>query len=324
MKVVLFCGGFGTRLRDYSETIPKPMIPIGYRPILWNLMKYYAHYGHKQFILCLGYRADLIKEYFLNYNETLSNDFVLSKGGKSIHLYNSDISDWEISFIDTGLQANIGQRLKAVQQYLEGEEVFMANYADGLTDLPLPQYLDNFYNQDKIASFLCVLPSQSFHIVSLGENGLVNHIEPVKKSDMWINGGFFVFKQKIFDYIQAGEELIYEPFQRLIARNELIGYRYDGFFACMDTFKEKQMFDEMYNKGEVPWMVWKNSSNNSDFSSDGKSHLPAMDQENNKAIIPDEDGIRFNTHPKEEIDISIQPSEKSSDLGLIPKPGLAT
>ena len=257
MKVVLFCGGLGTRMRDYSESIPKPMVTIGYRPILWNLMKYYAHYGHKEFILCLGYKGDLIKEYFLNYNECLSNDFVLTNGGKDVLLYNSDISDWTISFVDTGLQSNIGQRLKAVERYLKDEDVFLANYADGLTDLPLPVYLEQFHQTNKIASFLCVQPSQSFHIVSVGEGNIVTNISPVKQSDLWINGGFFAFKKEIFDYIQDGEELVNEPFQRLIKKKELIAYRYSGFFGAMDTFKEKQQFDDMYNRGERPWAVWK-------------------------------------------------------------------
>jgi glucose-1-phosphate cytidylyltransferase len=261
MKVVLFCGGFGTRLREHSETIPKPMVDIGYRPMIWHLMRYYAHFGHKDFILCLGYRGDYIKNYFLNYNECLSNNFVLSNGGRTVHLYNNDIEDWRISFIDTGLQNNIGQRLMAVKPYLEGEEVFMANYADGLSDLDLNLYLEHFYRTNKIASFLCVQPSQSFHVVSVEDDDLVEKIEPVSKSDLWINGGFFVFKKEIFDYIQPGEELVVEPFQRLIAKKELIGYRNPGFWACMDTLKEKMMFDDMYTQGEMPWAVWESSSN---------------------------------------------------------------
>lgn len=259
MKVVLFCGGLGTRLREYSETIPKAMAEIGYRPIIWHLMRYYAHFGHKDFILCLGYRGDYIKKYFLNYNECLSNDFVLSNGGKTVHLYNNDIEDWRISFVDTGLHTNIGQRLVAVKSYLEDEEVFLANYADGLSDLDLNLYLDHFDKNDKVASFLCVQPSQSFHVVSLGNNDLVKTIEPASKSDLWINGGFFAFKKEIFNYIQSGEELVVEPFQRLIEQKQLIGYRNPGFWACMDTFKEKIMFDEMYAKGQTPWTVWKYS-----------------------------------------------------------------
>ena len=260
MKVVLFCGGLGTRLREFSETIPKPMVEIGYRPIMWHLMRYYAHYGHKDFILCLGYKGDVIKNYFLNYSETLSNDFVLSKGGREIHLYNNDIEDWTITFADTGLQSNIGQRLKAIQKYLIGEDVFMANYSDGLSDLYLPNYLENFYQNDKIGSFLCVKPSQSFHVVSLGINSNVSRISSVGDADLWINGGFFIFKKEIFDYMHEGEELVIEPFTRLIQHQQLIGYRHTGFWACMDTLKEKITFDELYAKGDMPWAVWRNES----------------------------------------------------------------
>lgn len=256
MKVVLFCGGLGTRLREYSETIPKPMVEIGYRPIIWHLMKYYAHYGHKDFILCLGYRGDYIKRYFLNYDECLSNDFVLSQGGREVQLYNSDISDWNITFVDTGLHSNIGQRLKAVEKYLQGEEVFMANYSDGLSDLDLNAYIDNFFRQDKMASFLSVRPSQSFHHVSYDKNGLVDSIEAIDRGSLWINGGFFILKRQIFDYIQEGEELVVEPFKRLIAAKQLVTFENPNFWACMDTFKEKQIFDNMYAKGEMPWAVW--------------------------------------------------------------------
>ena len=259
MKVVLFCGGLGMRLREYSDTLPKPMVEIGYRPILWHLMRYYAHFGHKEFILCLGYRGDLIKKYFLNYAEWMSNDFVLTNGGRDVTLYNSDIGDWTISFIDTGLQANIGQRLKLVEPYLDGESVFMANYSDGLTDLYLPDHIDHFYKHDKVASFLRVRPSQSFHVVTTAgnEDGLVKDLAPVQETDLWVNAGFFIFKKEIFNYMQDGEELVLEPFQRLIKEEQLMSYRYEGFWAGMDTFKEKQMFDDMYARGERPWAVWK-------------------------------------------------------------------
>ncbi len=255
MKVVLFCGGYGTRLREYSETIPKPLVEIGYRPIMWHLMKYYAHFGHREFILCLGYKGDLIKQYFLNYNECLSNDFVLSNGGRTVHLYNHDISDWKITFVDTGINSNIGQRLAAVQNYLDDDDVFMANYTDGLADLNLPAYIDHFYAHDRIASFLSVKPSQSFHVV-MQNGGLVNDIRSIDQGDMWINGGFFIFKRTIFDYIEQGEELVLEPFQRLIRANQLVTYRNPNFWACMDTFKEKKLFDDMYGRGEMPWAVW--------------------------------------------------------------------
>jgi glucose-1-phosphate cytidylyltransferase len=257
MKVVLFCGGFGTRLRDYSESIPKPMVNIGYRPIIWHIMKYYAHYGYKDFILCLGYKADVVKNYFLNYDECLSNDFVLSGGGKQLLMLNSDIQDWKITFVDTGLTSNIGQRFKAVEKHLAGEEMFLANYSDGLTDLPLDRYINNFIKQDKIASFLSVKPNQTFHVVSAQEDNLVTSIQPVTNSDFRINGGFFAFKKEIFNFINDGEELVVEPFQRLIEKQELIAYEHNGFWACMDTFKEKQTLDEMFSQGKAVWQVWK-------------------------------------------------------------------
>lgn len=256
MKVVLFCGGMGMRLREYSDSIPKPMVEIGYRPILWHLMKYYAHYGHKDFILCLGYRADVIKNYFLNYNECLSNDFILSKGSKEITLINSDIDDWTITFADTGLNSNIGQRLKAVEKYLEGEEVFLANYADGLTDLHLPGMIDNFLARKKIAGFVVGKPRHSFHVVTIRNEDDVSEIQHLTQSGIWINSGYFIFRKEIFNYIKDGEELIHEPFQRLIEKGELISYKFDGFWAGMDTFKDKREFEELYQAGNPPWQVW--------------------------------------------------------------------
>lgn len=261
MKVVLFCGGLGTRLGELTENVPKPLVKIGYRPILWHLMKYYAHFGHKDFILCLGYKADTIKDYFLNYKEYLSNDFTMTNGGKDIHLQQCDITDWRITFVDTGLRANIGQRLKAVERYLEGEEIFLANYSDGLTSFPLPDLIDRFVKSGKTACFLCAKPSQSFHVVTIEENDLVNSIQSVRNTDILINGGFFVFKKEIFDYIRSGEELVAEPFQRLIAEQQIIGYRCDQFW-CMDTFKEHQELTDMYNLGNAPWEVWKSSAGN--------------------------------------------------------------
>jgi glucose-1-phosphate cytidylyltransferase len=259
VKVVLFCGGLGTRLREHSETIPKPMVSIGYRPLIWHLMKYYASYGHTDFILCLGYRGDIVKQYFLDYDECLSNDFTLSRGGRDIELVSSDIQNWRITFVDTGLHANLGQRLKAVEPYLEGEDVFMANYTDGLTDLPLPAYLAEFHRRDVVGSFLCVRATQSFHLVEFGDDGLVRGVRGVGESGLWINGGFFVFKRGIFDVLEPGEELVERPFARLIERKQLFAYRYDGFWACMDTFKDKQRFDDMEARGDTPWQVWRNA-----------------------------------------------------------------
>jgi glucose-1-phosphate cytidylyltransferase len=256
MKVVLFCGGLGMRMRDYADGIPKPMVSIGYRPILWHIMKYYAHFGHKDFILCLGYRGDVIKEYFLNYNECVSNDFTLSQGGRRLDLASSDISEWRITFVDTGIASNIGQRLKAVERHLAGESMFLANYSDGLTDLPLPEQLAHFAEQDAVASFLAVNPNLSYHLVSCGDTGRVTAIKDISAAGLRINGGYFALKSEIFNYLGDGEELVYEPFQRLINENKLTAFQYDGLWLPMDTFKDRQRLEEMHTRGDAPWQVW--------------------------------------------------------------------
>ena len=258
MKVILFCGGLGTRIRDVSGGLPKPLVNIGIRPILWHVMKYYAHYGHKDFILCLGYKADMIKQFLINYDQYLSTDFTLSNGSKKIHVQESDIADWNITCVDTGLGANIGQRLKAVEKYVKDEEYFLANYSDALTDLPLPEMIEYFKNSGGIGSFLCVKPSQTFSVVSLGKENKVEKITYVRDANIVINGGYFIFKTDIFRYIADGEELVVEPFQRLINEKKLIGYKYNKFWYCMDTFKEQQELNDMFERGIAPWEVWKN------------------------------------------------------------------
>jgi glucose-1-phosphate cytidylyltransferase len=243
-------------MREYSEAVPKPMVQIGYRPILWHVMKYYAHYGHKDFILCLGYKANVIKQYFLNYDECVSNNFVYSRGGKNLELLAHDIQDWNITFVDTGLNANIGQRLRAVKKFLADEEMFLANYTDGLSDVPLPGMIRDFEGRNSIAAFLGVKPNATFHLVDLGGDGLVKGIRHVAESNQRINGGFFIFRRQIFDYLGEGEELVQQPFQRLIAAQQLIGYPHDGFWACMDTVKEVQQLEELHSQGKAPWEVW--------------------------------------------------------------------
>lgn len=259
MKVVLFCGGLGTRLRDYSDTVPKPMVPIGPRPVLWHLMKYYAHFGHTEFILCLGYKSEVIRDYFLNYQEAISNDFVLADGGRSVHLLTSDIDHWTIKFINTGTNASIGERLRAVRSHLQHDDVFLANYSDGLTDLHLPLFLDNFQASDRIGSFLAVQSTQSFHVAEIGSDDAVERIAPLSTSDLWVNGGFFAFRKEIFDYLRPGEDLVAEPFSRLMAERKLGAFRYKGFWMAMDTFKDRQALEEMYERGEAPWLVWRPS-----------------------------------------------------------------
>jgi glucose-1-phosphate cytidylyltransferase len=256
MKVVLFCGGYGMRMREYSEAVPKPMVPIGYRPILWHVMKYYAHYGYKDFILCLGYKADVIKNYFRNYDECVSNDFVISGGGKKVELLSTDIDDWRITFVDTGLNANIGQRLKAVEKHLQDEEVFLANYTDGLSDVDLQALTDIFLRTNRLACFVSVKPRASFHMISIDGEGIVKSIEHITKSGARINGGFFIFRREIFRYIKEGDELVEQPFHRLISEGQLFSYPHNGFWACMDTFKELQELEDLYSRGRAPWTVW--------------------------------------------------------------------
>src|ERR1700739_1663693 len=198
MKVVLFCGGAGMRLAGYADDVPKPMVTIGTRPILWHIMKYYAHFGHKDFNLCLGYKGNIIKDYFLHYDESVSNDFVWSQGGKNIKYVNRDIDDWTITFVETGANANIGERLKAVESYLEGEDMFLANYGDGLSDVFLPAMVDTFRQSCAVASLLLVQPTASFDIVDIGSDGLVKDVQALSKTDIWINGGFFVMRKEIF------------------------------------------------------------------------------------------------------------------------------
>lgn len=255
MKVVLFCGGQGLRLRDHEGGIPKPMVPVGSHPILWQVMRYYAHYGHKDFILCLGYKPESIKEYFLDYDERMSNDFVMADGGRRIEIFNHDIQDWSITFADTGLESSIGQRLQAVRPYLEGEERFLANYSDGITDLPLDQYIDFATEQDKVACFLSVKPTASFHVVNTDGNGKVISISPIEDAAR-INCGYFVLKQEIFDYMEPEDDLVTAPFQRLIEADQLCTMPYSGFWECMDTFKDKQKLEEMVRCGDTPWRVW--------------------------------------------------------------------
>jgi glucose-1-phosphate cytidylyltransferase len=256
MKVVLFCGGAGMRLRGYADEVPKPMVQIGNRPILWHLMKYYAHFGHKDFILCLGHKGAVIKDYFLHYDEAVSNDFVWSKGGKKIDFINRDMDDWSITFVETGIDSTIGARLKMVEPYLAGEEMFLANYGDGLSDLDLPTMVEPFRQSNAIGSLLLVQPTASFDIVQMGQGGSIEKISPLSQSDIWINGGFFVFRNEIFRYINPGDELVHEPFQRLIETGALMAHKCPGFWQCMDTFKDKQRLEELNQGSAPPWKIW--------------------------------------------------------------------
>jgi glucose-1-phosphate cytidylyltransferase len=256
MKVVLFCGGLGLRLRENAGSLPKPMVPVGYRPILWHVMKYFAHWGYSDFVLCLGYKADVIKRYFLDYDEAHSNDFVLSDGGRNLELMSSDIDDWRITFVDTGLYTNIGQRLLAVREHLQDDELFLASYSDCVCDAPLPRLIEDFKGRDKVGAFLSVPPVVPGQFISQHENGLVSSITSPRDSGLWVNGGYFIFRRRLFDYIEDGDELVIEPFQRLIAEQQLITYPYKGFWAPMDTLRDRQKLESLLERGRAPWAVW--------------------------------------------------------------------
>jgi glucose-1-phosphate cytidylyltransferase len=270
MKVVLFCGGAGMRLRGYAEDVPKPMVNIGTRPILWHLMKYYAHFGHKDFILCLGYKGNCIKDYFLHYDESTSNDFVWSQGGKKIDFVNRDLDDWTITFVETPHNANVGERLRLAEGYLGGDELFLANYGDGLSDAPLPAMISKFERSKAVTSLLLVQPTASFDIVDATPDGTVHNISGLNRGNIWINGGFFVMRKDIFQYMQPGEELVREPFQRLIEQQLLMAQKYECFWQCMDTFKDKEHLEEL-NRGSAPWKVWNHTAAHSRTTGEKRS-----------------------------------------------------
>ena len=253
MKVVLFCGGLGTRIREYSENIPKPMIPVGSQPIMWHIMQYYSHYGHRDFVLCLGYKAGVIKDYFLNYKQTTISDCVISEFGNKVEILGEQPPDWRVTLVDTGIWRNIGERLMAVRHLVAGEEIFLANYSDGLTDAPLPDMIERFKNSGKIGCFIAVRPPFNFHLAEFDHTDTVRRFRSNQESDIWINGGYFIFRNKIFDYIRDGEELVLEPFNRLIEARQLMAYKYEGFWRAMDTLRDRQVLEEMVERGDMPW-----------------------------------------------------------------------
>jgi glucose-1-phosphate cytidylyltransferase len=260
MKVVLFCGGLGTRIREYSESIPKPMIPIGHQPILWHVMDYYSRFGHRDYVLCLGYKANTIKDYFLRNDPRLYSDLVVSEGGRNVEQIGPVQQDWRVTLVDTGVWRNIGGRLWAVRDHVKNEEIFCANYSDGLTDANLDQMLETFKASGKVAAFLAIKPPLTYHFTSIGDDGRVNSIVPAEQADIWINGGYFLFRPQIFDYMNEGEELVVEPFQRLIKEDQLLGFKHNGFFRSMDTLRDRQTLEEMFEKGVTPWCVTPNKN----------------------------------------------------------------
>jgi glucose-1-phosphate cytidylyltransferase len=256
MKVVLFCGGLGMRMRDGVTNAPKPMAMIGDRPLLWHVMRYYAHYGHTDFVLCLGYGASAVKDFFLSYDETRSNDFVLQGGSQEIKLFKTDIADWRITFVDTGLQSAIGERLRRVRRFVEGEDMFLANYADVFTDASLPDMISRFSDSDAVASLLAVPPQSSHHVVDVAGDGFITQVTPVRDLRQWENGGYFVLRPEIFSHLNEGEDLVEDALVRLVEQRRVLAYPYKGYWSPADTVKERAQLEDMYHRGHCPWMVW--------------------------------------------------------------------
>jgi glucose-1-phosphate cytidylyltransferase len=255
VKVVLFCGGLGMRMRTGTDDdLPKPMAAVGPRPLIWHVMRYYAHFGHTEFVLCLGYGAQHIKNFFLDYRETESNDFVLR--GDKVELLSTDISDWSISFVQTGIESAIGERLRRVREYVDGEEMFLANYADVLTDAPLDVMVDRFAASDAGASMMVVPPESTFHCVELSEEGRVGGITPVSEMPLWSNGGYFVLRPEIFNLIPEHGDLVADGCVELAKRDRLLAYPHRGFWKPTDTVKERIALNDGYARGDRPWMLW--------------------------------------------------------------------
>lgn len=260
MKTVILCGGYGTRIRDIAENIPKPMIPIGGVPILWHIMKYYAKWGHKEFILCLGYKAEVIKDFFLNY-EAQTRDFTLTLGSQKSIKYHSahDESDWRVTLVNTGLNAMTGARLRKVRSYVTDAENFMLTYGDGLSDVNLDALIKFHKDAGKILTVTGVRPPGRFGELMGDGNGLVTEFnEKPQASAGLISGGFFVCRKEILDYLDDREDLMFEqdPIQRLVADRQMMVYKHPGFWQPMDTYRDYNYLNDLVKEGAAPWQIW--------------------------------------------------------------------
>ena len=257
MKVVILCGGLGTRLREETEFRPKPMVEVGGRPILWHIMKTYAHHGFREFVLCLGYRGNSIKEYFLNY-EAMNNDFSIRLGERSQIRYHGSHGEQEFSvtLADTGLNCMTGGRIHKIERYLDGD-TFLMTYGDGLTDVNISEVVKFHQRHGRIATLTTVSPVSRFGLVELGENSRVASFNEKPKTDGWMNAGYFVLNRRVFDYL-GGDDCIFErePLERLARDGQLMAYRHDGFFYAMDTFREYEHLNELWRSGAAPWRTW--------------------------------------------------------------------
>jgi glucose-1-phosphate cytidylyltransferase len=257
MKVVILCGGLGTRLREETEFRPKPMVEIGGRPILWHIMKIYAHSGFREFVLCLGYRGNMIKEYFLNY-EAMNNDFTICLGRESTVRHNGLHTEqgFEVTLADTGLNTMTGGRLQHVRKYLEGE-TFMLTYGDGVADIDIDRLLAFHKQHGKIATVTTVTPTSRFGIVEMSSSGQVQRFVEKPRTEAFASAGFFVFQSEIFRYLEGDDCILeQEPLQRLAGEGQLMAYGHDGFFHAMDTYREYEHLNGLWARNQAPWKVW--------------------------------------------------------------------
>lgn len=261
MKVVLFCGGYGMRMRNGIDDLPKPMAMVGNRPLIWHVMRYYAHFGHNDFILAMGYGARHISRYFAEYDETHSNDFIIEQG--TVKPLSTDVADWRITFVHTGIETPIGERLRRVSHHLGEDELFMANYADVLTDAPLDDLIARFKDSNALASLLAVPPQSAFHIVdvdgpdALNGEHLVTDIRSLATMRIRENGGYFVMRRDILAHLLPGQDLVAETLTTLAHDGRVLAYPYDGFWMPADTVKERDQLDQLARSGKAPWEVWR-------------------------------------------------------------------
>lgn len=258
LKVVLLAGGQGTRLREETEFRPKPLVEVGGRPILWHIMKHYDHYGFRDFVVCLGYRGNMIKEYFLNY-EAFSNDFSIFLGREHRIVYHDAHGEqnFQVTLAETGLDAMTGGRVKRVEKYIDGD-TFMVTYGDGLSDVSIQALLDFHHHHGRLATVTTVRPVSRFGILEVADDGKVMSFSEKPQLDGWVNAGFFVFSKRIFDYLDRDDCVLErEPLERLAHEGQLVAYRHTGFFFAMDTYREYKYLNEVWDSGKAPWKVWK-------------------------------------------------------------------
>ena len=257
MKVVLFCGGQGTRLREETEYRPKPLVEVGGRPILWHIMKLFAHHDLRDFVLCLGYKGNMIKEYFLNY-EAMNNDFTIRLGQDHQVTYHNmhGEQDFSVTLASTGLETMTGGRLKQVSQYID-DEIFMVSYGDGVADIDIPNLIKFHKSHGKIATVTTVKPYSRFGILNISDREEVLDFTEKPQIDGWASVGFFVFNRKVFDYL-GGDDCVLEqePLEKLAQDGQLMAYRHHGFFYAMDTYREYKHLNELWDQNNAPWKVW--------------------------------------------------------------------